>query len=688
MKLNVNEIGIRHIEERIQLRKATFLSPLSPVFKETVKSAAILNELISSDEDHKSFFCNSHMEGVHGAIKLARHYNYMKKKSSSVVILDDEGYYRDYFSPTEEIVMVPGILFAKNLKELVQLSKEHEIGIFVISLKSIKEDDATVNWALKQSNAVKILDYSRVDSTEFIAEIEAVRKGWDIVVWGEALTQNQIPVGGFSARSTIYKPWDNSDNCLLHSSTYAGNGMVTSLIVKTLGLYFPDLLEKNELKSIFDTIESSINGKNKFTKRFINSSVLKVHESMNLNFEVTDAQGNTLKLEHKYGKTVEVFDCVGGGGCNVLGHNPNRLFEKVKKKYSSSETGHIEQLRGKLHGISGLEHLFMGVSGASVVEIGMTLARIANPKRKKIVAFTGNYAGKTLIAMSGTYTGIKSYFQPLYDEIILVDPFSNGATAYLKEVFEEGEVGLVWFEHIQGGQLLNIAPTLLSFLSKNKEKYGYYLGVDEILQGVYRTGKFFSFDNELLKPDIITVSKGLSGMLYPIASAMVSSRVVDEANKNSPDSVKRLANLYTNEFAACIAEQLLIECENLEVPKHIRSYSENIRKRSSKLVGRDKIFSRVEMRGFHIRFDLNTKIFPFKNFDLPDRNKVLTKLFLEHNILSFQGRLLLPLNVEDHEIEKFIENLEKIAKTSRLKYSQMLYGNKYKRTLLNRLKKK
>lgn len=666
-----SEQQLLHIKNRITSKAPTFLSSINPTFIESAQVALIINDLINNfqkGEARKTFFANSHIEAIHGAIKIGRHasrelYN---NTTGKVIFHDVENYYKMIFNPLDENVndaLVPGVYFYNTIADVHEIEDYDDVALilFAIDDPSVGITD-DINKILKQAsknNIITGLDLSLLN----LSQIETLGMDYlsqfDIIIWGEALSDFRFPCGAFSTRDTIYKPWNTIDNCLLHSSTYGGNGMVMSYVKDVLINTFP-VLNNDYYKKLFLKIEVSKKMKYKVAAMYLNGYTnLLFRTSVPMNFE--EVQGSYMIGKQK-NKTQKYLDCVGGSGCNLRGHNRLDIITDVIEKHQH-KLDYFSPLEKKLSKYTGLDHAFMGCSGANAVEMGITLGLIANKGKKKVIVFNGNYAGKTLVAINGTIAD-NSYFDPLYQEVEIINPYTASARQDLQKAIETNEVGLVWFEYIQGGGLLRIPPDLISLLMKLKEKHDFFIGIDEILHGVYRTGDFLSFDRDFIQPDIITFAKGLSNMTFPVSVVMTSNTIMEQAKQVNSKLVDFYRNIHKNQLGAQLALHVLEKAEQENISVNVNKQSKLIKSSITKLLRDSKGFNNVELFGLHIRFNLNMRKYPFKFFSYQKANNIITTVFYKKgNIITIFGRVLPPLNLSDTEAKEFIKGVEIVAKT-------------------------
>lgn len=240
-------------------------------------------------------------------------------------------------------------------------------------------------------------------------------------------------------------------------------------------------------------------------------------------FEITPerAQGSWLWDDHG----VKYLDLYGGHAVISIGHSHphyvNRLEAQLRKIgfYSNSVQNPLqEQLAEKLGQLSGCPEyqLFLCNSGAEANENALKLASFVTG-RKKIIAFEKAFHGRTSGAVAATDNpkivsefnkGHEVVFVPLNDEAAFLNVFDNTVAAVI-------------MEGIQGvGGIHMPEPKFLQTLSARCKANGSMLILDEVQSGYGRTGKFFAHQFAGIKPDLITVAKGM-GNGFPIGGVLI-----------------------------------------------------------------------------------------------------------------------------------------------------------------------
>jgi acetylornithine aminotransferase len=241
------------------------------------------------------------------------------------------------------------------------------------------------------------------------------------------------------------------------------------------------------------------------------------------NLTPVSAKGCTITDE----KGIEYLDLYGGHAVISVGHSHShyvkRISDQLKKIgfYSNSVQNPMQsELALKLGEQSGYVDysLFLCNSGAEANENALKLASFLTGK-KRIVAFEKSFHGRTSAAVSVTDNPkIIAPINDVHDRVIL--PL-NDAEA-LKVALSSGEVAAVLIEGIQGiGGCRVPDPGFLRAASALCKEHGVVFILDEIQSGYGRSGKFFAHQYAGIRPDVITVAKGM-GNGFPVGGVMIS----------------------------------------------------------------------------------------------------------------------------------------------------------------------
>jgi acetylornithine/N-succinyldiaminopimelate aminotransferase len=347
-------------------------------------------------------------------------------------------------------------------------------------------------------------------------------------------------------------------------------------------------------------------------------------------------------------KGEQYLDLYGGHAVISIGHtHPHwvkRIEEQLEKIAFYSNSIRIplqQQLAEKLGKVSGKTdyQLFLCNSGAEANENALKLASFHNG-RKKIIAFSKSFHGRTSLAVSATDN--KNYIAPVNetDNVIFL-PFNDEDALEACFAKNGNQISSVIIEGIQGVGGINVAEE--SFLKKIRslcDKYGSVYIADSVQCGYGRTGKFFSHDFAGVNADIYSMAKGM-GNGFPVAGIIVAPHI-------KPKHFQ-LGTTFGGNHLACAAALAVLE-----------------------VIEEEKLMGNAVMIGKYLKDELNS-IPEIKNvrgrglmigFDTPDELKDLKKnLLWEQKIFTGEAkpnviRLLPSLGLKKRDAEQFIESLK------------------------------
>lgn len=252
-------------------------------------------------------------------------------------------------------------------------------------------------------------------------------------------------------------------------------------------------------------------------------------------FPVTVVKGKGSKLWDDQGN--EYLDFTSGIAVTNLGHSPEpvrkRLAAQLDQLWHVSNLFHIptqEKLGQLLSKSSGLDAVFFCNSGAEANEAAIKLVRryyqsVRGQKRNEIITFRQSFHGRTLATLTATgQDKVKEGFMPLPEGFVYAE--WNNADS-LNDVLS-ARTCAVMMELVQGEGGVNPAnPSFVKQVAQFCKQHDLLLIIDEIQTGMGRTGSLFAYQQYGIKPDIITLAKGL-GSGFPIG-AMLGTKPLIEA---------------------------------------------------------------------------------------------------------------------------------------------------------------
>lgn len=351
------------------------------------------------------------------------------------------------------------------------------------------------------------------------------------------------------------------------------------------------------------------------------------------------------------------LDLYGGHAVISIGHtNPHyvqRLTEQLNKVgfYSNSIKIPLQvQLAEKLGQVSGKKdyQLFLVNSGAEANENALKLASFYNG-RKKIIAFSGAFHGRTALAVAATDN--PKIVAPINqtDNVIFL-PFNNEVA--LEETFKSqgNEIAAVIIEGIQGvGGIKEASKSFLQKIRSLCDEYNAVYVADSVQCGYGRTGQFYSHDWAGVDADIYTMAKGM-GNGFPIAGISIAPKFKPWHGQ--------LGTTFGGNHLACAAALAVLEVIEKE------NMMKNAEEIGTYLIEELKKFEQVkEVRGRGLMIGI----------ELPEELAHVKKdLLFKHFIFTGEAkpnviRLLPALNLTKAHVDEFLSAFEKALKGVRYK---------------------
>jgi adenosylmethionine-8-amino-7-oxononanoate aminotransferase len=212
-----------------------------------------------------------------------------------------------------------------------------------------------------------------------------------------------------------------------------------------------------------------------------------------------------------------------------------------------------------------LNRVFFSDSGSVAVEVAMKMAiqfwlNRGERGRTKILAFRGGYHGDTLATMAvcDPDEGMHALFKGVLPEQIIADlPTDDQSSAAFDALLarDAGTIAAILVEPlVQGaGGMLFHAPDVLVALRDAATRHGILLIFDEIFTGFGRTGSLFACEGADVVPDIVTLSKALTGGTMALAATIASSRVFDAFWNDDPGHALMHGPTFMGNPLACAA---------------------------------------------------------------------------------------------------------------------------------------
>ena len=347
------------------------------------------------------------------------------------------------------------------------------------------------------------------------------------------------------------------------------------------------------------------------------------------------------------------LDALTGVAVVNLGHSHDKIVKTIKdqaeKLIHTSNWYRIdnqETLGEKLCAASGMEKVFFGNSGAEANEAAIKLTRLYAHKKgienPIIITAINSFHGRTMAALSATGNdNVKKGFYPVLPGFIHVD-YNN--IDQLKAFSKKNNVVAVMLEPIQGESGVRIPDVnYLNEVQALCQKNNWLFIIDEVQTGMGRTGKLFAHQHDNLKPDIITLAKGL-GNGYPIGACLARGEASQLFTPGTHGST-----FGGNPMASAVAGSVLeiIEAEN--ILDNVNTMSTFAKKLFLQRLEKSSKVTDFRIKGLMIGIELNKD--PSSLLQKGIENKILI------NITGNTIRLLPPLIINEIEVSELVDKV-------------------------------
>lgn len=238
-------------------------------------------------------------------------------------------------------------------------------------------------------------------------------------------------------------------------------------------------------------------------------------------------------------KNEQYLDALAGVAVNGLGHAHPKLVDAIAKQAARLihvsniyQIAEQEALADKLCEISGMDKVFFCNSGCEANEAAIKLARLYGHNKgintPEIIVMDQSFHGRTLATLSATGNRkVQAGFEPLVSGFIRV-PYDD-VNAVKQVALHHPNVVAILVEPVQGEGGINIpkeAGAYLESLRQICDANDWLLMLDEVQTGIARTGTWFAFQHTNIKPDVMSLAKGL-GSGVPIGACVASGKAAE-----------------------------------------------------------------------------------------------------------------------------------------------------------------
>lgn len=386
----------------------------------------------------------------------------------------------------------------------------------------------------------------------------------------------------------------------------------------------------------------------------------------------------------------EYIDFLTGAGVLPLGHNPSFLVEIAKKQLDTITHGldfpteakldfmeqHLSMLPEKLQGKYKMH--FCGPTGADAVEAAIKLAKL-NTQGGEVVSFLGGYHGCTQGALSlTTDRKLKEGVQNLIPGVHYF-PFSycyscpfgleqascgNTCASYFGRVMGDshngmGKIAAVILECVQGeGGVIPVKPALIEEIHRYTQKHKIPLIVDEVQTGCGRTGNWFAFEEYGIEPDIIVMSKAISGIGAPCAFILYKKHL------DTWPAGKHIGTFRGNNMAFATGAEFVRYAKRSDLLENVRERGFELMQALKELGASHGFVGDVRGKGLMLGVEI---IVPGSRRRSPKIARLLQQYLVESGLIVELGgrdsstiRLLPPLNISAESVRRAIDIIESV----------------------------
>jgi ornithine--oxo-acid transaminase len=414
-------------------------------------------------------------------------------------------------------------------------------------------------------------------------------------------------------------------------------------------------------------------------QRYLNPQLGRVLRTLGFDRDWAEGRGSLLidREGHEY------LDLLSGYGVFALGRNHPYVKEQLTRVLASDlpslpQLG-TSTLAGVLaerliaHAPGSLDAIVLSSSGTEAVEGALKLARAATG-RPRILYCDRGFHGLTIGSLSvNGNEEFRERFGPLLPGC---DPVPFGDSDALVAELERGDVAALIVEPVQGKGVYLAPEGYLLRAQQACRAAGSLLIIDEVQTGLGRTGRFLALEHWGVEPDLVTVSKALSGGYVPLGALLASRAVFDATFDSMERSVVHGSTFGNGDFAAAAGLATLDVIEREHLVERAARMGELLMSLTRPFVERFEIVTDVRGLGLIWAIELGPPSgrAARRMWDAIERRQpglfaqlITVPLFAEHQILTQVAghhmnvvKALPPLVITEEELRRFADSLEQV----------------------------
>jgi len=387
---------------------------------------------------------------------------------------------------------------------------------------------------------------------------------------------------------------------------------------------------------------------------------------------VVSARGCLLELED--GR--QLIDAISSWWVTLHGHSEPSIAAAIGRQalqleqviFANFSHPPAETLATRLSALTGLERLFFSDNGSTAVEVALKIAwqwwRNQGSERRQLIAFEGAYHGDTFGAMA---LGDRSIFTAPYDELLFnvaripwphthwgdegLEQREAEALIQLDRALQTPTAALIVEPLIQGASGMRLVrPSFLRAVAERVQASGSLLIADEVMTGFGRTGALFACQRAGIQPDLMALSKGLTGGFLPMGVTMARERLYQGFISDTPSHTFFHGHSFTANPLGCAAALASLDLLQHN-PERYQQFEARHRPALEQLSNHPRV-KQVRCLGTMAAFELEAGATSYLN----PVGRQIQRLCLEQGVflrpLGNVVYLLPPLRISDSQLER------------------------------------
>lgn len=382
----------------------------------------------------------------------------------------------------------------------------------------------------------------------------------------------------------------------------------------------------------------------------------------------------------------DYLDMLSGYGVFNVGRNHPKIKDAIRQYLEADSPNLIKMGTQLLAGLlaerlikiapKGLDTVFFCNSGAEAIEGAIKFAR-AYTGRSRMIFFKHGFHGLSYAALS--LNGLDD-FRAGFGELLPWTKLTFGDTKALEAELKKGDVAAVVVEPVQGHGVFVPPDGFLQDARALCTKHGALLIADEVQMGFGRTGKMFSCEHWGLQPDIMTISKALSGGFCPTGAILFRRAVYDKTFSSLDRCVVHSSTFSQNDLAAVCGLATLDVLEEEKVVENAATVGKYLLDKLQALVGKYELLKEVRGKGLVIAIEFGAprsvtlragwSMIHKLNQDLFCQ-AILVPLMMDHKILAQVAahhmdviKLIPPLVLTKADCDRFLSSFEQVMESA------------------------